>query len=268
MNWELYESGPDDADHTVLLLPGGLCSARSFAEVMAEPELNDVRLVAATLPGHCGTKPPDDISIENYARLAADLAKERGCDVVVGYSMGATVALEMVVSRQFAKPVVLIGISMSAKDEAAFFRGIVRLGRILGGFPSAALLTMTGVMLRSVALPDDRKAQLAADVRRNEPRVIRRLLREYLHYLTRRAEPARRLCAAGVPAWVVHAEKGDGGLTANERRTLETCPQATVITLPGQSYLIPNERPAEIANLVCAAIAALGSVVSPPAHEC
>ena len=57
---ERCESGPADADRTVLLLPGGLNRARSFAEVMGEPALADVHLVAATLPGHGGTPAPDD----------------------------------------------------------------------------------------------------------------------------------------------------------------------------------------------------------------
>ena len=33
--------------------------------------------------------------MENYARLMAGLAADLGCDVVVGHSMGANVALEM-----------------------------------------------------------------------------------------------------------------------------------------------------------------------------
>jgi pimeloyl-ACP methyl ester carboxylesterase len=72
VDWELCESGPADTDRTVLFLPGGLCRARSYEELMAEPALAEVRLVAATLPGHGGTPPPDDFSIENYARLADD----------------------------------------------------------------------------------------------------------------------------------------------------------------------------------------------------
>ena len=76
IEWELSEAGPLDAKHTVLLLPGGMCSARSYAEVMAEPALAQTRLVAATLPGHAGAPPPDDYSVENYARLTARLASE------------------------------------------------------------------------------------------------------------------------------------------------------------------------------------------------
>src|SRR4051812_12187893 len=106
VDWELREAGPHDARHSVLLLPGGMCSAGSYAEVMAEPSLAETRLVAATLPGHAGAPPPDDYSIENYARLAAELARNVGADVVAGFSMGGSVALEMVASGAFAGPVV------------------------------------------------------------------------------------------------------------------------------------------------------------------
>src|SRR5438309_3319903 len=120
--WELREAGPADAAQTVLLLPGGMCSAGSFAEVMTQPRLARTRLVAATLPGQAGAPPPDDYSVENYARLTADLATKVGADVVVGFSMGACVTLEMVASGGFTGPVVLLGVSLSAKDEPAFFR--------------------------------------------------------------------------------------------------------------------------------------------------
>ena len=96
--WETVESGPADADRTVLLIPGGLNAARSYAELMAQPALSGVRLVAVTLPGHAGAPPPEDFSIETYARRAADLAADLGCDAVLGFSNGATVALEMAAS--------------------------------------------------------------------------------------------------------------------------------------------------------------------------
>ena len=139
VDWELRESGSADAEHTVLLLPGGMCSAGSFAEVMAAPALAGMRLVAATLPGHAGAPPPDDYLIENNARLAGELARKVGADVVVGFSMGGSVALEMLVSGAFAGPAVLLGVGLSAEDEPAFFRALVRLGSVLGGLPAALL---------------------------------------------------------------------------------------------------------------------------------
>src|SRR4051795_6639236 len=117
LDWELRESGPVDAEHTVLLLPGGMCGAGSYAELMAQPAVAGIRLVAATLPGHAGAPPPDDFSIENYARFTAELAQKVGADVVLGFSMGACVALEMAVSGEFTGPIVLLGISLSPADE-------------------------------------------------------------------------------------------------------------------------------------------------------
>lgn len=94
VDWQLLESRPADAQHTALLLPGGMCSARSCLELMQQPSLSGLRLVAATIPGHAGAPSPDDYSHEAYGRLTADLAAKTGADVVAGFSMGASVALE------------------------------------------------------------------------------------------------------------------------------------------------------------------------------
>jgi len=108
VDWDLREAGPPDAEYTVLLLPGGSCSAGSYAEVMAEPALAEMRLIAATLPGNAGAPPPDDYSVENYARFTAELASEVGADVVVGFSYGGNVAIEMIISGAFTGPAVLL----------------------------------------------------------------------------------------------------------------------------------------------------------------
>src|SRR3954454_5490318 len=126
IDWQLRESGPTDAEHTVLLLPGGMCSSGSYAEVMAQPALAGMRLVAATFPGHAGALPPDDYSIENYARLTVELATKVGADAVFGFSMGAVVASEMITAGLFTGPTVMSAVSLSSKDEPAFFRAIVR----------------------------------------------------------------------------------------------------------------------------------------------
>jgi pimeloyl-ACP methyl ester carboxylesterase len=57
-----------------------------------------------------------------------------------------------------------------------------------------------------------------------------------------------------VPTWVVHGERGDGGITDEERRTLEECPQISLITIPGASYFTPNEEPALVAKLIAQAV--------------
>ena len=82
--WELLIAGPEDADRSVLLLPGGANAARSFDLVMADPALSGVRLVATTLPGMAGAPLTGDVSVPGLARAAGELAKAHRCDVVVG----------------------------------------------------------------------------------------------------------------------------------------------------------------------------------------
>lgn len=244
LEWELREQGPAEAAHTVLLLPGGMCSADSFAEVMAEPALAGLRLVAATLPGHSGAPPPDDYSIENYAHLVSELAQRVGADSVVGFSMGAVVAVELVLSGAFKGPVVLLGVSLSTKDEPWFFRALVRLGA--GGL----LAKPAASMVKRIPASAERQEELRADFRRNVSADAQQSLREYLRWLGRGEGRAKRLCDAEVPAWVVHAEKGDGGLTDEERRTLEACPHVRLVTIPGHVFFMPNEVPGRIADVV------------------
>jgi pimeloyl-ACP methyl ester carboxylesterase len=252
--WDRRESGPDDAEHAALLLPGGMCTAVQYEELMAEPALAGVRMIAVTVPGMGGTPAPEDLTIENFARLAAQCAADLGCDVVVGFSMGANIALEMAASGAFRGPLVLLAPSFSRRDEAVFFRLLERLARVLGHLPFTAMLKMMGPMMKQMPLPPARRETLAAEFRKNDPRVIRRGVHCYFQYLDRHGSVASRLCEADVPAWVVHGERGDGGITDDERRTLEACRQIRVITLPGASWFTPNEEPALVAKLVVEAL--------------
>lgn len=254
VDWELREAGPADAAHTVLLLPGGMCSARSYAEVMEQPSLTGLRLIAATMPGQAGAPPPDDPSVENYARLTTELVASVGADVVAGFSMGAVVAAEMVVSGAFTGPVVLLGVSLSTKDEPAFFRALIRLGSVLGTLPTALLAKGAASMVKRIPASPERLEELREDFRRNDPADQKEALREYLGWLHRGDGRAQALCEAGVPLWIVHAEKGDGGLTEDERRTLAACPSAHLVTIPGKVFFLPNEVPERVAAVLLDAV--------------
>jgi pimeloyl-ACP methyl ester carboxylesterase len=251
--WDIRQSGPAGADRTVLLLPGALSTAMFYEDLMAEPALAGIRLVAATLPGQGGTPAPDDLSIGNYARLAAYLAGELGCHVVVGHSLGANVALEMAATGRFTGPLVLLAPSLSRTDESMFPRVLDRLGRILGDLPFAAAIRMIGPAMRS-SLPPARRDAMVAVLRRNEPRVMRRHLRAYLGYLDHHGSVAGRLCGAGVPTWLVYGDRDDVGLTADERATLESCPHTTVVTIPGAGHFTANQEPARVAEVVVTAL--------------
>jgi pimeloyl-ACP methyl ester carboxylesterase len=252
--WELLIAGPRDADRAVLLLPGGANAARSFDLVMAEPALSSVRLVATTLPGMAGAPLPEDASIPALARRAAELAEEHHCDVVAGFSHGATVALEMVLSGQFRGPVVLLGISLTTADEARFFRNVIRASQRLGSWPMGILLRLLPLMVRSAKLPEPHKSELIADLKQNRASDSVRMCIDYLDYIAADRDFAAELAASGNPVWVVHAEKGDGGLTDAERATLQAAPDVTLVTIPGSVFLLPDEAPHDTAEAISGAL--------------
>ncbi|MER7249424.1 alpha/beta fold hydrolase [Kribbella sp. NPDC000426] len=252
--WELLTAGPDDAERAVLLLPGGANAARSFDLVMAEPALAGVRLVATTLPGMAGAPPVGDVSVPGLARRAGELAELHRCDVVAGFSHGATVALEMLLGGHFRGPVVLLGISLTTAEEAGFFRGVVGASQRLGSWPMAVLFKLMPLMAKSAKTPAPHKRELIEDLKQNRAAAAMQLLGPYLDYLAADRDYAAELAASGRPVWVVHAEKGDGGLSDAQRDTLEAAANVTVVTIPGAVFFLPDEAPAQVAAAVADAL--------------
>jgi len=253
--WERLIVGPLDADRSVLLLPGGANAARSFDLVMAEPALSGVRLVATTLPGMAGAPVSAEVSIPAVARRAGELARENACDVVVGFSYGATIALDMVLSGHFQGPVVLLGLSLTTPDESTFFRYVVRVSQKVGRWPMAILFRLMPLMARSAKTSERHKKELIEDFKQNRAGDAVRVCGEYLDYIAADRNFAAELAASGSPVWVVHAEeKGDGGLTDAERATLEAAPNVTLVTIPGAVFLIPDEAPQRTAAVIADAL--------------
>jgi pimeloyl-ACP methyl ester carboxylesterase len=256
--WVIREHGPQDAAHAVLLIPGGLCSSVWYDDVLAEPTMSEasLRFVATTLPGYAGTPPLENASVENYARLAAGLAADRACDVVVGHSIGANVALEMVATKAFSGPVVLISPAFSREDEARFLRALDRAAAVLGQLPFALMLAMIAPAVKK-ELPPARRDVLVADLKNNDPRFMRRQIHAYLEHLDRHGSLAERLCDSGAPAWVAFGEHGDTGLAEQERRALEACSQVRLVTIPDSGHASLVQKPDRIAELVLAAVSSL-----------
>jgi len=253
--WERLIVGPLDADRSVLLLPGGANAARSFDLVMAEPALSGVRLLATTLPGMAGAPVSAEVSIPAVARRAGELARENACDVVVGFSYGATIALDMVLSGHFQGPVVLLGLSLTTPDESTFFRYVVRVSQKVGRWPMAILFRLMPMMARSAKTSERHKKDLIEDFKQNRAGDAVRVCGEYLDYIAADRNFAAELAASGSPVWVVHAEeKGDGGLTDAERATLEAAPNVTLVTIPGAVFLIPDEAPQRTAAVIADAL--------------
>ncbi|MFJ4893483.1 alpha/beta fold hydrolase [Streptomyces sp. NPDC088788] len=251
--WEIEESGPADAPTRVLLLAGALCSAAFYDDLMTAPPLASapVRLLAATLPGHAGTTPPEDLSMENYAALAGTLAAERGCDVVVGHSLGANIALEMAAGGHFAGPVVLLSPAFSASDEDKALTIADTLGRV----PGVGALTWSGLLRltpRAMAghLPEERREALTAEFARNDPAFCRKAVRHYFAYLDRYGSLVDRLRDSGVPAWVVRGDHDDVDLAPAERAALEAGPAVSLVDVPDAGHLVMIDRPEVVAELV------------------
>jgi pimeloyl-ACP methyl ester carboxylesterase len=247
-------SGPADADQAFLLLPGGANAARSYNLVMADPALSGVRLVATTLPGMAGAPVSEDVSIPALSRRAGEMAKTHECDVVVGFSHGATVALDMVLSGQFDGPTVLLGISLTTEDEARFFRAVVRASQKVGRWPMAVLFRLMPLMAKSAKTTELHKKELVEDFKQNKAKDSVVVCREYLDYIAEDRDFAAELAKSGHPVWVVHAEKGDGGLTDSERATLHAAPNVALVTIPGSVFLLPDEVPDQIAAVIATAL--------------
>jgi pimeloyl-ACP methyl ester carboxylesterase len=95
---------------------------------------------------------------------------------------------------------------------------------------------------------------LVAELRKNDPRSMRRVMHAYLRYLDRYGSVASRLGESGVPAWVVHGESGDGGMTADERRVMQAYASVRIVTIPGPSFFTASEEPALVAGIVVQAL--------------
>ena len=178
--------------------------------------------------------------------------------VVVGHSIGANVALEMAASGAFSGPLVLLAPSFSRQDESRFPRVLDRLARVLGHLPFAAMLKFIGLAVKESPLPPQRLAELAAELRQNDPRVIRRVSTRLPRVpgpprLGRRATVPGRGARLGRPRRERRRRHAPPPSAAPSRRAS----RSRLITIPGPSFFTANEEPALVAGLVTEAIAAL-----------
>jgi pimeloyl-ACP methyl ester carboxylesterase len=256
--WEVHDHGPPDASHSALCLPGALCSDEFFADVLAEPSLAEagIRLVTTTLPGYAGSAPTSDYGIEGYAAGATSLAETLGCDAIVGHSLGANVAIEMAGSGAFSGPLVVLSPSFSWADEALILRVLAQAARVLGSLPYAAMFKIIGPAMKS-EIPEARYETLVAEMKKNDPAFVRSQTELYFEYLDRHGSVAPRLCDSGVRAHVVYGEdKGEVGITDEERNLIEGCPTTTLETIPGAGHMTLTQKPERIAALIVETISA------------
>ncbi|HEV7760285.1 MAG TPA: hypothetical protein VGO78_14890, partial [Acidimicrobiales bacterium] len=204
--WDLRRFGPPQpgADGSVLLLPGAMCTAFFYDDVVADPRVGsgDTRWIEATPPGFGGLPVPDRFvpTVEAYAELTSDLAAEVGAHTIVAHSYFANVAIEMVVTGRFSGQLVLLSPCFAASDEESDTRTFARLGRIpgVGRVVWGLLPKLMGVGMKG-RFPAAAQDRLVAEMRRFDPRVTRQLTRHYFEHLEAHAGSiATRLCGSGV----------------------------------------------------------------------
>jgi pimeloyl-ACP methyl ester carboxylesterase len=209
------------------------------------------------VPGWAGTTPPDDLSMEAYARAAGKVAADLGADVVVGHSYGANVALEMAALGLFSGPIVLLSASFSRQDEATALSVFDKLGRVpVLGLGIWWIAVKGASSMGKKAVPGDRGKELAADMAKNVPSFCRANVKQYFKYLDHYKNLAPRLCDSGVKAWVVFGTDDEIGLKDDERATLEACPGVTMATVEG-THMFLVEEPAGTAKIVADAVGAV-----------
>ena len=173
---------------------------------------------------------------------------------MVGFSIGASVAFEMVVSGKFTGPIVLLGISLSLKDEAAFFRAIVKLVGV-GGLASSLLAKGAASMVKRVPVSPERKNELRDDFRRNIPQHTKYALREYVRWLPKYDDPAERLCREPefLPGSCTPKRVTAGSPITNAARW-KRARSAQIVTVPGAVFFLLNEAPDRIAPVIVEAV--------------
>lgn len=251
----LRAGGSDDPRYRVLCLPGGLCTAVFYDDVLAAPALTagGVRAFATTLPGFGGVPFPAgfDASPEAHAEYAGKLARDLDCDAVVGHSFGANVALEMAAGGHFDGPVILLAPTFSAEDEMKGLEAFNRIGYVPGVRSLAtALMFRTFPKMLEGNVPAESVDRLAAEMASSNRKDIRINLRRSYQYLSKHGTLAGRLCRSGVRAEVVFGEDDEVGMTPAERSALEACPTTRLHLVPNCGHMLPNQKPDWVAELI------------------
>ncbi len=256
--WDTWELGSSDAAHTVLMLPGALCSGEAMVDLMEQPALADTRRVAVTVGGWAGTAPLEDVSVESYARACAKVAADIGADVIVGHSYGANLALEAAALGAFSGPIVLLSPSFSREDEVKFLAVLNGIGKVPVLGPAVWWVAMKGVpgSLKK-EVPEARRDVLVAELSKNVSSVCRANTRKYYEYLDHHQNLVPRLCDSGVKSWTVFGTDDEIGLKDEERAGLEACANAKLMTVTG-THMFPVANPSETAGVVAEAVAAAG----------
>ena len=185
--WSLREYGPDDADASACSCSPGASAPLPSTTTWRPSWLSEnasLRLIGATLPGHGGTPPPDDLSFRQLraARGGAPHA------TWAATSWSGTAWAPTWPSRWWPAVSSAARWCCCRRASAARTRRCssgcwIASTTVLGSLPYRAMLKMVGAATKELKVSEARRAELAEDMRKNDPRLMRRLVRAYLTYL-------------------------------------------------------------------------------------
>jgi pimeloyl-ACP methyl ester carboxylesterase len=264
--WTFREGGAEEPGRTVLLLPGAICTAAFYDELLAERAAAEagVHYVAATPPGFGGNPiaPGFDMSLTGYAELVEDEAERLGAVAIVGHSLFANVLILVAERARYSGPLVLLSPCFSREDEEKDLRQIAPLARIPGvGALVFRIAPYTFSSSMKGRFPPDRHDMLVAEMRKNDPRAMRRLILRYFEHLD---EPgpgpgtglAQRLADSGARAWVVRGDDDEVAIKDEEVAILEKAPDIDFVRLPGARHFSMIDEPAAVTQTILSAVAA------------
>lgn len=255
--WLLVEGGATEGvRHRVLVLPANLASAEFYRPMLAVPALaaEGVQLLAATPPGFGGRPAPVKFpySVEAYAGLVDDMARREGVDVIVGHSVSAQAALEVVGHGRWRGGLVLVAPTLRARDEEPAARTLALISRVPVMRSAAwwAMMRAIGVGLRG-QLPPDQHDALVAEVRRTPNRVHRRWLVAGADHVLRHGDltPAVVAAARGRAVAVVRGTTDPLTITDASRRALAGG-GIRVVEVEGAGHFVPTQRPEAVVDVV------------------
>jgi pimeloyl-ACP methyl ester carboxylesterase len=251
--WELIEGGATGrARHVVLMLPGNLATGAFYQGMLDDPALAaaGVAALAATPPGF-GGRPAEltfPFTVAAYALLIERMLQREQVDAVVAHSLSAQAMLDVAARGAWRGPLLLASPTLRARDEEPASRQLNRASRapIVRTTAWWAMMRAVGIGMRD-ELPEDRRADLIAEMRRNANRVHRRWLIAGFDHLAEHGDLTGAVVAAArsEPVAVVRGE-ADSVRLPDELRDRLTTGGVHLVDVPDAGHFVIAQAPEQV----------------------
>jgi len=262
--WSFVERVPPRVSHRALLFPGLLLTDFIYADMLADPSLDDagVALAAVNPPGFRGQPVPPgfDYSMESYADLVEELAANEGADVLVGHSLFGNVLIEVAARGRYRGKLVLISPSLYRQAEGSDTRTLDSLSRV----PVVAQATwaLAYMAMDSIMKPyfteekKDRLPKAVAEAKMTSRPGARQLLLSLFRGIDKHQDLTARLASTNIPTWYIRGEQDNIGFCDEVRAKLAASPKVKIRDVPGSRHMVMIDRPQDVLAVIREAIGA------------